>query len=91
MRLEQESARGEQARRLLADPLLVEAFETVEAGLRAAWAATAEPQDRERERLWLMVKLLGRLKGHLTCALETGKLADRQLAALEEPLTARVG
>ena len=90
MRLGQESVRGEQARRLLTDPLLVEAFETVEADLRAAWTATAEAQDRERERLWLMVKLLGRLKGHLTSALETGKLADRQLAALEEPLKARV-
>jgi hypothetical protein len=89
MNLERDSARGEQARRLLSDPLLIEAFEAVEGNLRAAWIATGEGQDRERERLWLMVKLLGRLKAHLTGVLETGKLADRQLAALEERQTTR--
>jgi len=83
MDLQKDSIRGEQAKRLLADPLLGEAFDTVAAALRAAWEASGEAQERERERLWLMAKLLGRVKGHLVEALETGRLADRQLAALD--------
>ncbi len=80
MTLEQESRRGEQARRLLEDPLLQEAFATVDVALREAWAATADDATAERERLWLMLKLLGRIRGRLIQVLETGKLADAQLA-----------
>jgi len=80
MTLEQESRRGEQARRLLEDPLLQEAFATVDVALRNAWVATTDDATTERERLWIMLKLLGRLRSHLSEVLETGKLADRQLA-----------
>jgi hypothetical protein len=84
MTLEQESRRGEQARRLLEDPLLQEAFESVDGALRDAWVATAEDATPERERLWLMLKLLGRIRSHLAQVLETGKLADAQLRAREQ-------
>lgn len=80
MTLEQESHRGEQARRLLEDPLLQEAFATVDAALRNAWAATGDDATAEREQLWLMLKLLGRVHGHLADVLNTGKLAATQLA-----------
>jgi len=53
MDLQKDSIRGEQTKRLLADPLLNEAFDTVAAALRSAWEATGEAQERERERLWL--------------------------------------
>ena len=80
MTLPQESRRGEQARRLLDDPLLQEAFAAVDGALREAWVATADDAVGERERLWLMLKLLGRLRGHLAETIETGRLAERQLA-----------
>jgi hypothetical protein len=80
MTLEQESRRGEQAKRLLDDPLLQEAFATVDSAVRDAWSATANDATDERERLWLMLKLLERVRTHLSQVLEAGKLADRQLA-----------
>ena len=83
MTLESERDRGERAARLLADQLFNEAFDTVDAALRAAWEATADSQERERERLWLMVKLLGRVKGHLVEAMETGKVACIQIDEAE--------
>ena len=79
MTLDEERVRGEHARRLMSDPMLVEAFDTVEKTIRDAWAGSGEQQERERERLWLMLKLLGRVQGHLKTALETGKLAATQL------------
>lgn len=86
MKLEQESRRGEQARRLLEEPLLQEAFAAVDSALREAWAATADEAMAERERLWLMLKLLGRVRSHLVDTLETGKLANAQLAEPRPPL-----
>ena len=71
MTLEQESRRGEQARRLLEDPLLQEAFGMVESALREAWATSADEATAERERLWLMLKLLGRVRAYMVDALET--------------------
>jgi len=85
MTFEQESRRGEQARRLLEEPLLQEAFATVEAALREAWIATQDDATAERERLWLMLKLLGRVRTYLVDALQTGKLADGQLAETRAP------
>lgn len=78
-----ESERGQRARRLLADPLLQESFAAVERAIRDAWAATADDQERARERLWLMQRLLGRLKAELESVVETGRLADLELAARE--------
>lgn len=80
MTREQESRRGEQAKRLLDDPLLQEAFATVGAALRDAWSATSDDATEERERQWLMLKLLERVRAELSQVLETGKLADRQLS-----------
>jgi ABC-type thiamine transport system ATPase subunit len=85
MTLEQESRRGAQARRLLEDPLLQEAFATVENALREAWIATQDDATAERERLWLMVKLMSRVRIHLVDVLQTGRLADDQLAGLKPP------
>jgi len=88
MDLESESRRGREARRLLAEPLLIEAFVAVETGLKEAWLATAESQERERECLWLMLKLLARVRAHFLAAVETGRLAERQLeqAGLSDPV-----
>lgn len=85
MTLEQEARRGEQARRLLEDPLLQEAFTAVDRALREAWAATQDDATAQRERLWLMLRLLGRVRAHLVDALQTGRLADGQLVELKAP------
>jgi len=78
MTLDEQWRRGEQARRLLDDPLLQEAFANVETALREAWAATLEDAASERERLWLTLKLLGRVRAMLVEAVETGRLAALQ-------------
>lgn len=83
MTLEAERRRGAAARRLLEEPLLADAFATVEAGLRRQWEASGESETAARERLWLTLRLLCRVRGLLIEAIETGKLADVQLAAIE--------
>lgn len=70
-----ELRRGEQARHLLDDPLLREAFAAVESGLRERWLATAEEGVEERECLWLSLRLLRHVQGYLQEAVTTGRLA----------------
>ncbi len=81
---EEETRRGEAARRLLADPLLREAFAAVEEHLRSTWLATTDDEAQERERLWMMLRLLRRVRGHLEAVLEHGRLARHEIDAVAE-------
>ena len=71
--------RGAEAKRLLEEPMLAEAFASLDAQYREAWAATGDAQERERERLWLMVKLLARVQRHLEAIVSDGALASAEL------------
>jgi hypothetical protein len=75
--LEKEAARGTQAARVLDEPLLKEAFETLEARLIGTWQTTSDP--KVRESLWYEQRALSKLRGHLKELVETGKLARKQL------------
>ena len=81
---QEEIERASQAQALIEAPLMVEAFATVSEALAKAWRDTTEAQERERERLWLMLKLLSRVKAHLESVIMTGKMADRQLSEIEK-------
>lgn len=83
MNLELEQRRGQQARRVLEEPLLVEAFATVEGALRQQWETSGDGEEAARERVWLMLKLLQRVQAGLIEVMETGRLSETQLAAVE--------
>ena len=74
--------RGEHAKRLLEDPLLTEAFDTVDAKIVEDWRAVIDPA--QRDRLWLMLQLLGKLKGHLKTVVDGGTLANTSLVEIEK-------
>ena len=83
MTLEERKLRAEQANRLLNDPMLSEAFAEVRRAYTEAWERTNDAQERERERLWLLVKSIDRIKGHLQSAMEDGKLVDKQILEIQ--------
>jgi hypothetical protein len=77
---EEEIQRAERAALLLNEPLMAEAFETIETKLRDAWETSPARDVDGRETLWLSIKLLKQLKSHLTSVIETGQLASEGLA-----------
>lgn len=77
---EYEIARGERAHQLLSDPLLVEAFETVEKELHDQWQNSPVRDAEGREKLFLTLKCLQKSRAHLTSVLETGVMAKATLA-----------
>lgn len=78
MNAEDEIRRGQEAARLLAEPLLVEAFKRVENDILMIWRNTAPLAATEREFAWVMLRALDRVRGDLKTIVETGVLASHQ-------------
>jgi hypothetical protein len=70
--------REEQAKRLLNEPLFVEAFEELEKNLKNTWEYSSVGDIEAREQVWLSLRLLEKVRLHLTSIIETGEMARIQ-------------
>jgi hypothetical protein len=77
--LNKAAERGAQARRLLEDDLLREAFDTLDRDYTRAWRATTARDTDARERLWQAVQVVAKVRDHLTHVVNGGKLAQREM------------
>ena len=78
--LEQENHRGNQAKELLENPLLSEAFDTVELEIKRAWEDSPARDIEGREKLYQMLLLNRKVKRHIESVVQTGEMARRTLA-----------
>ena len=69
--------REEKAKRLLNDPLLKEAFDTLEKNLYDTWCHSGIKDVDVREQSWLSMRLLDRIHLHLSSIVETGEMAKK--------------
>ena len=69
--------REEKAKRLLNDPLLKEAFDTLEKSLYDTWCHSSGKEVDVREQTWLSMRLLERVRLHLSSIVETGEMAKK--------------
>ena len=69
--------REEQAKRLLNDELIKEAFSTLEKNLLDSWNSSGVSEVEAREQIWLSLRLLERIRLHLTSIVETGDMAKK--------------
>jgi hypothetical protein len=74
----EEQNRGERAKALIRDPLIVEAFDVLETKYIEAWKDSSSSLD-ERETLFQMYQALMVVQGHLSEVIETGDLAKLEL------------
>ena len=65
------------AKNLLSDELLNEAFNTLAKDITDAWDHTGIHDTEARENLWLSLRLLERVRLHLTSIVETGEMAKK--------------
>ena len=73
--------RERRARSLLEDPLLKEAFDVLKEDLMGRWSQSGSTDLEARESIWLAMRLLDRIHGHITSIIETGhmnKILDKQ-------------
>ena len=87
-KLEDELRQGEAAAQLLRHPLFVSAFETLEQEIVDQWKQSTSLSADVREKLHMMLYLLGRVRMHVEKHVETGKLAE---ATLKQKLARMAG
>ena len=75
--------REEQAKRLLNDPLLQEAFETLRDELLARWENSTTNEVDARESIWMGLQILKRVHAHIESIVTTGEMA--RMAEKESP------
>ena len=69
--------REARAKSLLSDELFNEAVDTLEKDITDAWNHTGIHDTEARENLWLSLRLLERIRLHLTSIVETGEMAKK--------------
>ena len=79
METEKEIQRGQQAKRILEDPIYVEALQKVSQELDQEWINSPIRDTEGREKIYMMKKMLGVLHVQLQSVMETGKLASKQV------------
>ena len=67
--------REEHANRILTDPLYQEAYQVLKDDLMNRWEHSGSTELEARESIWLAMRLLDRIHGHLKSIIETGHMA----------------
>jgi hypothetical protein len=83
-RLDQAAARAVRAQELLDNDLLTEAFRGLETNYTAAWRASTIDDVAAREKLFLAINIVGKVRDHLTAIVASGKLAQAELKQLTQ-------
>ena len=66
--------RERRAQNLLENPLFKEAFEVLRKDLMDRWSASGSSELEARESIWLAMRLLDKLYGHVSSIVETGHM-----------------
>jgi len=80
--LRREVSRAERARAVIEDPLLIGAFEALDARFMLAWRNSPADKPELRERLWHHVQALAEVRAELETVLADGLLARERLEEL---------
>lgn len=76
------AAKAVRASDLLANDLLTEAFKGLEDSYTAAWRAATIDDVSGREKLFLAINIVGKVRDHLSKIVTNGKLAQAELTEL---------
>jgi hypothetical protein len=83
-KLEQDVTKARRAQELLENELLSAAFTGLEDSYIAAWRATGIEDVGGREKLFLAINIVGKVRDHLTAIVTSGKLAQAELKELAQ-------
>jgi phage FluMu protein gp41 len=87
--LDQVTAKALRAQDLLDNEILTEAFDTLEKSYVTAWRATVIDDVAGREKLFLAINIVGKVRGHLASIVANGKLAQAELKELAQVAESR--
>lgn len=70
-------ARGKRAQAFVADPVVGEMFDDLEAKYLADWRATKPEDAAKRERIYTAINMIEDLKSVINTAIANGRMAER--------------
>lgn len=82
--LSQAAAKAVRAKNLIENELLIEAFDGLEAAYIKAWRSSTIEDDAGREKLFLAINIVGKVRDHLANIVAQGNLAAAELRALAQ-------
>lgn len=82
--LDQAVTKAARAQELLDNELLTESFRTLEENYASAWRATTIDDVARREKLFLAINIVGKVRDHLNAVVANGKLAQAELKELAQ-------
>jgi len=68
--------REHRAKALVDNPLFQEAFDVLKEDLMNRWAYSGSTDLEARESIWLAIRLLDKIRGHITSIVETGHMNE---------------
>lgn len=83
-KLIRDSGRGIRARQLAENELLAEAFKGLEDAYTKAWRGTMIEDVSAREKLFLAINVVGKVREHLARIIVDGNLAQAELESLAQ-------
>jgi hypothetical protein len=83
-RLDQAAVKALRAQELIDNELLTEAFRGLEENYTAAWRASTIDDAGAREKLFLAINIVGKVRDHLAAIIANGKLAQAELKELAQ-------
>ena len=78
MNLEKEQQRGQRAKAILEDEIFVEALQKIRQDLELQWLNSDIKDSEQREKVFLMRRMIEVVVMQLQSVLETGKLATKK-------------
>jgi hypothetical protein len=84
-KMQRSLSRGAQAETLLSNKLLNECFDTLEAEYGKALFLTTPTDTTSREKLYLAVNVLRKVKDQLRLVADDGKITQKQIQLLTDP------
>jgi len=82
--LQRDAVKAVRAQALLDDEILSEAFDKLETNYVAAWRGTVIDDVAGREKLFLAINVVGKVRDHLASVVANGKLAQAELRELAQ-------
>jgi hypothetical protein len=82
--LTKDASRGIRAKSLLENELLTEAFQALEDSYIAFWRATRPEDELGREKAYIAINVIGKVRQHLQTVVNDGKLAQAELNKLRD-------
>lgn len=74
-----EVERGNLARKIIDNPLWMEAWTALEAKLMGAWKSSQTGQTERREMIYMQLRAAEEIRGVIETALQTGQIAEMQI------------